>query len=245
MCDDIVVLYGVKMTMKFRKIFAAIRFLFFSFLLVPLPVLADSIDISGRIDDGLYQRFRSANLPHSASVSISSIGGNGFSALDIAGIVKSKELTVRVTDVCFSACAEFILPAARQLNVGSEALIGFHESPEVEIALAASIGVDLSTDRCLSELIRLGTTIGRSRSANALMQTIIKLGFKSPRVVNAPGGCRTVRFDRQAALWFPTSQQLREVFGLPINGPICADNPECINRRLAAQRAAGQVYVVG
>jgi hypothetical protein len=59
---------------------------------------------------------------------INSLGGDAVAAIRIAGILETSGLSLRVAGFCMSACANYLLPAARAVTLVN-ATIEFHGSP--------------------------------------------------------------------------------------------------------------------
>lgn len=58
---------------------------------------------------------------------IESNGGDAFYGLMIGNFIKDKNLSIKIPNLCLSACANYIFPAAKFKYLGKNALIGFHE----------------------------------------------------------------------------------------------------------------------
>ncbi|WP_163832162.1 hypothetical protein [Spartinivicinus ruber] len=60
--------------------------------------------------------------------SIKSKGGEIGLGMDLAEWIYKNKLNVKIVDYCFSSCANYILPAGRQLVLEKAAIFGFHGS---------------------------------------------------------------------------------------------------------------------
>jgi ATP-dependent protease ClpP protease subunit len=69
-----------------------------------------------------------AILPEAKEIVIDSIGGNTESAIEIATMIRDRNLTLVVDGRCFSACANFIFVAAKHKRVLQGSLVGIHET---------------------------------------------------------------------------------------------------------------------
>jgi hypothetical protein len=81
------------------------------------------------------------------SFTIRSMGGSGTAGLDFAEFVYAHGLSVRVWDYCHSSCSNFILVAAKQKVLASDAVVAWHSSP---LQQAWQIGDRKETLRCTS-----------------------------------------------------------------------------------------------
>ncbi len=90
----------------------------------------DIIRLEGRIDastpEALANRIR--ETPETKTLEINSFGGDATAAMRIAQILENSQLSLRIAGFCMSACANYLLPAAREVILVN-AVIGFHGSP--------------------------------------------------------------------------------------------------------------------
>lgn len=90
----------------------------------------DTIRLEGRIDastpDALARRMHETN--GISTLEINSFGGDAVAAMRIARLLETSGLSLRVAGFCMSACANYLLPAAREVRLVN-ATIGFHGSP--------------------------------------------------------------------------------------------------------------------
>lgn len=88
------------------------------------------IRLEGRIDastpEALTNRIR--ETPGVKVLEINSFGGDAIAAMRIAQILETSRLSLRIAGFCMSACANYLLPAAREV-ISANAVIGFHGSP--------------------------------------------------------------------------------------------------------------------
>lgn len=72
-----------------------------------------------------------------------------------------------------------------------------------------------------------------------------KLKLKKYRVIysenQCPWGVREFKYD----MWFPTSSELRDIFGLNFEGAICSDNYDCYSIRISQIYPKGAKVIVG
>ena len=60
------------------------------------------------------------------TLKITSPGGDVAAGIEFGYFVKEKDLTVEVSELCFSACANYVLPAAKNVVIQTNSLIGWH-----------------------------------------------------------------------------------------------------------------------
>ena len=90
----------------------------------------DVIRLEGRIDastpEALIRRIR--ETPEIKFIEVNSFGGDAVAAMRVAHILETSQLSLRIAGFCMSACANYLLPAAREVSL-INATIGFHGSP--------------------------------------------------------------------------------------------------------------------
>ena len=64
-----------------------------------------------------------------AVLSIRSVGGEVGAGMALGRWVRERKLDIKVLEFCFSSCANYVFPAARQKVVSNFAVIGFHGGP--------------------------------------------------------------------------------------------------------------------
>lgn len=67
-------------------------------------------------------------IPDAKELVVDSVGGDVVSAIEIARIVRERNLTLVVDGRCFSACANFIFVAAKHKRVLPGSLVGIHHA---------------------------------------------------------------------------------------------------------------------
>ena len=186
--------------------------------------------IEGRTNNEMVSRFE--NLPENSSITVTSAGGDANSAFQIGQIVFDRNISVRVEDVCASSCAEFILPSASNVIIGQNALIGFHLNDFAFEQIAKERG--LSENLCSSRRTPFLRQIYllRRMNTNFFKEVLNRLNLTDYEPVQVPTGCSSQRTWTNYLAWFPTSVQLKELWGLTFDGNVCADAEICYRRRL-------------
>ena len=195
------------------------------------------------------QRFVEAISPVLKSrrqVSISSGGGSPQSAYRVAREIRVNDVTVAFPDRCLSACSEFFIPATQNAVFGRDSLLGFHGSDLIAEKFYRELyqgSLPLcGTDR----LAWLRETYEMRKLKPEFSEEVVqRLGIHNPAFIERASGCVGVRISYGPAFWFPTSEQLRTLWGLDTRGPICADREACWRPRLIALGHKGDTVIVG
>ena len=100
-------------------------------LLFSLKCSAKDYVIDGKINEETFIHFQnevsgSAEPLGNEKLTINSPGGEIFSAMAIAKLVKKRGMSVEVKSLCASACANYIFPAGRNKFLGDNAIIVLH-----------------------------------------------------------------------------------------------------------------------
>lgn len=110
----------------------------------------DVIAIRGPINEQTVVSFNdvlgSSSGEKVKAVIVSSAGGDGRAALQIAKSVASRGLNVIVEGVCISACAQYIFLAGVQKIVRPGSIIAFHSSPQLLRSALLSQGLKSASD---------------------------------------------------------------------------------------------------
>lgn len=99
-------------------------------LTADVTLAGPEVRFTGRISDEAVERLESLlRSPAGAQVTrlrIESGGGSGLAGIRLGHIVHARALDLVVNRVCGSACAIYVVPAARSVTVEGDALILFH-----------------------------------------------------------------------------------------------------------------------
>ena len=173
-----------------------------------------------------------------------------------------------ITEYCSSACAEFLLPAAKSLVFDKSPLIGFHgNSLSRESLIREQAGQDAvfchSTLGLNTRIRQLYKKTGHNpdfwktqyKHLNVTDKTIKQSPFSVKKeyeelVVNGTKlrnikECYTIDVKTSHPFWFPTSKQLKTGFGLKFEGDVCADNQNCYEDKLDKIYPKGTSLAVG
>jgi hypothetical protein len=89
------------------------------------PAGAD-VRLQGPTDDRMLRALLKGVGGGQRTFVISSRGGRERDAIEISSVIERAQVSLVVEDACTSACALYLLPAARQVNIKSGALVAFH-----------------------------------------------------------------------------------------------------------------------
>ncbi|WP_298159655.1 hypothetical protein [Brevundimonas sp.] len=89
---------------------------------------AEVFAITGEIDAALSRCVRETFAGSTRELVLDSNGGSVEAALDIAGILEGRGLTMRVEGECNSSCANYFLPLARRIEFSPRSIVLLHGS---------------------------------------------------------------------------------------------------------------------
>jgi ATP-dependent protease ClpP protease subunit len=157
-------------------------------------------------------------------------GGDADALLDLVRLSDAHANSIFVSGECLSACAEFLFLSGKPITAHPAAKIGFHGNALTAQFVANSLGVQ---DSCLENRAAEFERILRRRgidpniSRDQVVRHVLVMGPK-PGESAVGKKCGQFNYSSKYRFWFPSSDQLRSVFGLKINGPVCADDVRCI-----------------
>jgi hypothetical protein len=97
-----------------------------------------AIVFHGVIDEAGVREFEQLLRPQFSELVIDSPGGDAAASLHMAEIVLQHGLAVRVSRLCGSGCAHFVLIAGRTRTLDQGAVIIFHQTPAVVSEIVSS-----------------------------------------------------------------------------------------------------------
>lgn len=200
-----------------------------------------------RIDENLLRKFQQIkNNEH--SIVFGSSGGDAAIALRIADIIKLNRLKIDIAGLCLSACAEIILPAAvkySQTKLVNLPLIGYHHNSEIYRLTLSGADVAKYLD-CYNKL-NLRFLNFRKNAGLKPSSLLYQIKAISPvkSSTNFLKNCDISKIAIGRSFWFPSSAQLRDIYGLPISENVCADVPKCFEVAIPMLGEVGEIYLVG
>jgi len=184
--------------------------------------------------------------PDINNVIVVSFGGKPSAGIKIAREIIDGRLDVSIAEVCLSACAEYILPAAKSITLIDNPLIGYHWNPLILghlLRTNATKDLEYCTGIRDDELLKLLVDTGVK--TDAWKHTLKKLKLVKYEVNYKYNTCPWSSKTFENRLWFPTSKQLETTFGLKMSGKLCADNPECYMKKIPHYFGEGGSFIVG
>ena len=201
--------------------------------------------IIGRIDENfliqVQQRPTEVN-----SLTVVSFGGKTSYGIKIAREVFNNKLELSIAEVCLSACAEYLLPAAKNIHLIDQPLIGYHRNPIILkhlLTLHANKDLEHCTNIGDDDLLQL--LIDTDKKTNAWKHTLSKMNLTYYEVDYKKDACPWSSKTFENKFWFPTTGQLEVIFGLEVSGKLCADNPECYKKKIPHYFREGGSFIVG
>ncbi|WP_417625032.1 hypothetical protein [Paremcibacter congregatus] len=189
------------------------------------------ISLKGFINEAMLTKIKNIDCsnPH---VLLSSSGGEERISLLIAQELEKLSATISVDNVCLSACAEVILPAARKVKLGPKSLIGFHGNPIMRKELTLIYKPSGYQNCTFSEAEDMSSLYERQGVKTDFWKSQLKylhltgVSFSNPTTSNCPYG----QFKMKYQMWLPNSQELKKYLGLNFDGSVCADHKDCRNK---------------
>lgn len=199
--------------------------------------------VSGGVDQAFVSRLDSVSKSRS-KIKISSGGGEASAGWQAGAIVAQRDLELVIDGACLSACAEFLLPAAKSIEVDSQTLIGLHGNDFIFAALASEF-FPSRTFVDPQRIAWLRTQYQRQGlSQDFYKETMARLGIRYVSEAESTPYPQ-VEIYSVYSMWFPTSEQLRSLWGLEVRGTLCADDRNCWERRLRELGEPNEKFVVG
>jgi len=208
----------------------------------------------GHIDEKFLSEFRNT-IKTNKTVAIASPGGFPEIALKIADIIIEKNINIVIGGICYSACADIILPAAKSLEFYEHPLIGFHGTvismkffvSQGQVSPCTALSEQDEFLLLLEDLSYKMNSLYKSTGHNIDFWKEQTKRLGSPVLVNqefVKNECNPMQqFDYE--LWFPTSIQLKSMLGLNFEGGVCADSASCFERKIPLLEGLRKKYIVG
>jgi hypothetical protein len=204
------------------------------------------VDIFGEINSVTYDKISNLECKEIV-VTVNSIGGKEEISLDVAEIISNKNATIVVEDYCLSACAEFILPAAKKIVFQNYSIVGFHGNPVITEKYININRPDGSQFCNFESAVRM-RKLYRKWNANIDFWKL-QIGYLvAEKLLINPhresGECPKVQLKFENDLFIADSKQLEILMGRKFDGAVCADSYETCKKKIARYLSQGK-YVVG
>jgi len=89
-------------------------------------------DINGRITEVFHRettKFFEANKDKNIIMRVTSAGGDAPYGILVGDLMLSRNVQMQVKSYCVSACAQYLMPSAKNVHVEKGATVSFHHSP--------------------------------------------------------------------------------------------------------------------
>lgn len=209
----------------------------------PQQTVSQNVMINGRVDASLASTVEQA--PMGSRLEVNSLGGDASAGAVIARDIFDRKLDLIVNASCVSACAEFMIPAARTVTFGPRAIVGFHLNDFAFQALALEHNIPGRV--CSAERLPLLNEMYLAKGLNPSFseESVRRLRLVDYQPVRIRTGCMSQETATEFLAWFPTSDQLRSLWNLTFTGSVCADSAECISSDIKRLVGPGKRIVVG
>jgi len=174
---------------------------------------ADVIYINGIIDDKTVQYVKSNLTSRTATLVVTSQGGEAEAALEISKMVMERQLDVVVRKLCASGCASHIFVAGRKRHVENYSLVIFHRTATSMVALSESVPL-AAPAAWLDEYLDLQSQERQVYSDRGVSQDLLI----DPELVTEPGcigyvrakdGHMTSAVGRRYRGWMPSVEYMK------------------------------------
>lgn len=185
--------------------------------------------------------------PKNSTIYLSSVGGGAGFAMHAADIIKSKNLSVKIDQICISSCVDYLLPAFQHVYLVENPVVALHGNG----AFAYIYGFDIfkkerikyPSDKYNSckrdSKILMEYWKANNVNIDYLLKSTEKLGIEKVEGFN--GDCPNIIFSNK--FWVPNSEQLVKLFGSKVTGTVCADFEECAIDRIAGRRKEDKMII--
>ena len=227
-------------------------FVLLCFILIGLTSLGscswkgtDSVSLTGEINEEsvgyIFER-----LSPATTLVVNSGGGHNKDALDLAEYIFEHNVHVVFRNECLSACALFILPAAKNRTIEPDLLVGYHGSPAMLNFLYRKQDPEGRED-CHSELAdRMMKLHQKTETGGDLWYAdMLVLGPTNIRFLADDSYCGKIQYDEVSRMWFPTATQLKVGANLDIGQDSCNSNTQCVIDRVEGWNRKRYTYTIG
>lgn len=202
------------------------------FLALPLFFSCTNLDSDENykleyIDAESTERVRQLIESGVTQINVDSSGGYTRSALLIAELFLSNDISIVIEGECSSSCAEYVLPSASSISLIGRPAIALHENTQMRRSVSKSIPNLTDHEReCLEVMADWAEDVVQRGGGdkNHHLRTLDRLGTPQISSEKSSGDCPIIKFDFDPDIWLLTSSELKRF--LPhknITGSLCAD----------------------
>jgi hypothetical protein len=194
----------------------------------------------GHVDSLMLDFFQKLN--NNEKIYLSSDGGRTDLAVEISKIIVKKNIKIEVSDICLSACADFIITSTKDLKLNEWSLIGFHNNDFIFRDERYKRGIK-DRENCNKEYNEYTEMLYKKMGYKI---SSYKETYKRLDVYDYEMGskCGEDKILVKNTMWLPTSKQLVDMFGFKLQNKICSDDYNCVLYR-AAYFAKRKKIVIG
>lgn len=198
-----------------------------------------------KIDNDFYTSVRNRDQDTN-TLTVSSYGGKPSIALKVGKEIFEHDLNLEVAEICLSACAEYLLPGAKKVTLLDQPLIGYHHSPLInDYLLKQNVKKNYNLCQKVGNLEQTQFLITTGKKPQAWQTTLEKLELVNYQVSYKENSCPWAAKQFKNEFWFPTSDQLNNIFGIKVTGDLCADSSECFKKKIPHHFSKGGTFIVG
>lgn len=178
-------------------------------------------------------------------ISVSSLGGDPNYAYQFSQIIAREGLIVELGDECSSSCAEFVLPSAAKVVTHPNTLIGYHGSDWIG-AWIRDTWYHNYPPNCGASRVEFLRDMYARRGLNseAWREVVPRLKMVGQEAW-IEDGCMAGSFSKWVVIWYPTSAQMRDIFGFDEIKTLCSDREECWSERIRGFGLVNKRFAVG
>ena len=195
------------------------------------------------IDEKLHDIFR--HIPRNSNVKLSSPGGWPI-GMNIGSIIDHNNIIIEISDFCISGCAEYLLPAGKQIRFTGNPIIAVHGNPKIwrEVALIHKPEVN---DLCPNTVFEAYEKFADEFNINNNFWTdqIDTLGIEKVSFSILPSGCPKISIKYTNEYWLLSSNQIKYYFDVETTGKVCADDLKYCSKVVSQRWKAGTAVIIG
>jgi hypothetical protein len=166
------------------------------------------------------------------TVYVNSGGGKAGIGAEIGKILLDQDVDLFVSEQCSSACAEYLMTAARSVTAVGTPIIGLHGNSMMRELVYEDQGYDRPAHcRGPSLTVLEEIYVARKLKTDFIHAQYERIGQVDLEYFLDGDGCPLVtRYDTHGRFWYPTTAEFEDLLGLHIEGRLCADEPRCMRR---------------
>ncbi len=177
---------------------------------------------------------------------IASGGGYVEHAIVGAEILDQQDWSIAVVGFCSSACADIVLLGSSRIEFLPGSVVGFHGDSLMKNWLYKDTSGQVDSQCFLKHQPREDKLI-RKRGINRAFwkEQIKRLRPARVRLRRDQGNCPGLFYDLEIDFWYPTSEQLRDLYGLKFTGTVASDTPNRFESSFTSLHKHGDSIMIG